>query len=290
MQFLTVTWNVDPELITIGPLHVRHYGALFVCAFAASYCLFLRMFKRENLPASLLENLTMIVAASTFVGARLGHCLFYQPGYFLAHPLEIILPVRFSPHFEIIGYQGLASHGAAFGILIGLWYFCRKHRRNYIWILDRIAIAIPLAGSMVRIGNLMNSEIYGDVTNLPWGFIFVRVGETMPHHPTQLYEALSYLALFFLLHYLYRRKLPTLRRGTLFGIFLVGLFAARFLIEFIKEPQVRFEENMLLNMGQWLSVPFIVAGVVFLWWSRKYGKPENKTRTVAAGRGSKQLK
>jgi prolipoprotein diacylglyceryl transferase len=273
MQFLTVTWNVDPELIAIGPLHVRYYGALFVCAFMASYFLFLRMFKREKIPVSLLENLTMIVAVSTFVGARLGHCLFYQPGYFLAHPLEIVLPVRFSPHFEIIGYQGLASHGAALGILIGLWYFCRKYKKSYIWVLDRISIAIPLAGCFVRIGNLMNSEIYGDVTNLPWGFLFVRAGETLPHHPTQLYEAASYLALFFLLHCLYRRKLPVLRRGTLFGIFLIGLFSARFLIEFIKEPQVGFEANMFLNMGQWLSVPFIVAGVVVLWWSLRYGKP-----------------
>jgi prolipoprotein diacylglyceryl transferase len=274
MQLLTVTWNVDPELIAIGPLHVRYYGTLFVCAFIASYFLFLRMFKREKIPVPLLEQLTVIVAISTFVGARLGHCLFYQPGYFLAHPLEIILPVRFSPHFEVIGYQGLASHGAAFGILIGLWYFCRKHKKNYIWILDRISIAIPLAGCFVRIGNLMNSEIYGDVTNLPWGFLFVRAGETLPHHPTQLYEAASYLALFFLLHYLYRRKLPVLRRGTLFGVFLIGLFSARFLIEFIKEPQVGFEANMFLNMGQWLSVPFIVAGVAVLWWSLKYGKRE----------------
>ncbi|MDR3183876.1 MAG: prolipoprotein diacylglyceryl transferase [Prevotellaceae bacterium] len=274
MQFLTVTWNVDPELISIGPLHVRYYGALFVCAFWASHRLFLRMFQREKIPAALLYNLTTIVAVSTFVGARLGHCLFYQPGYFFAHPLEIVLPVRFAPHFEFIGYQGLASHGAALGILIGLWYFCRKYKRSHLWVLDRIAIAIPLAGSLVRIGNLMNSEIYGDVTSLPWGFIFVRAGETLPHHPTQLYEAAAYLALFFLLHYLYRRKLPVLRRGTLFSIFLIGLFFARFLIEFIKEPQVGFEENMTLNMGQWLSVPFVVAGAVLLWWSTKYGQPE----------------
>jgi prolipoprotein diacylglyceryl transferase len=231
------------------------------------------MFQREKIPVAVLERLTVIVAVSTFVGARLGHCLFYDPGYFLSHPLEIVLPVRFSPHFKIIGYQGLASHGAAFGILIGLWYFCRKHKRNYLWILDRISIAIPLAGSLVRIGNLMNSEIYGDVTSLPWGFIFVRAGETLPHHPTQLYEALAYVALFVLLYYLYQRKLPSLRRGTLFGIFLVGLFSARFLIEFIKEPQVEFEETMALNMGQWLSVPFIVAGFVFLWWSLRRGKP-----------------
>jgi prolipoprotein diacylglyceryl transferase len=264
MQFLTVTWNVDPELITIGILHVRYYGVFFVLAFIVSYRLFLHMFRREKLPASLLENLTVIVAVSTFVGARLGHCLFYQPGYFLAHPIEMILPVRLSPHFEFTGYQGLASHGAAIGILIGLWYFSRKYKKSLIWVLDRISIAIPVAGSLVRIGNLMNSEIYGDVTGVPWGFIFVRAGETLPHHPTQLYEAAAYLTLFFLLYYLYRRKLPTLRRGTLFGVFLIGLFSARFLIEFIKEPQVGFEEHMFLNMGQWLSVPFILAGVVML--------------------------
>jgi prolipoprotein diacylglyceryl transferase len=155
-----------------------------------------------------------------------------------------------------------------------LWYFCRKYKKNYIWILDRIAIVIPLAGSLVRIGNLMNSEVYGKVTDLPWGFIFVRAGETLPHHPTQLYEASAYLILFLILYALYRRKSTHLRRGFLFGIFLIWLFSARFIIEFIKEPQVGFEENMFFNMGQWLSMPFIIAGIVFLCWSLKYGKPE----------------
>ncbi|MDR3235925.1 MAG: prolipoprotein diacylglyceryl transferase [Prevotellaceae bacterium] len=284
MQFLSITWNINPELITIGPIHLRYYGLLFVSGFILSYWLFTRMFKREDIPLAVLEKLTVIVAVATFVGLRLGHCFFYQPDYFLAHPLEIVLPVRFSPNFEFIGYQGLASHGGAIGILLGLWYFCRKYKKNYMWILDRIAIVIPLAGCLVRLGNLMNSEIYGNVTNLPWGFIFVREGETLPHHPTQIYEALSYLALFFILNRLYYRSSLfgirfTLKRGMLIGIFLIILFTARFLIEFIKEPQVGFEENMLFNMGQLLSIPFIVGGVVIMWWSAKQNVPFNKNNS-----------
>jgi prolipoprotein diacylglyceryl transferase len=234
------------------------------------------MFGREKIPMPLLEKLTIVVAVSTFVGARLGHCLFYQPEYFLVHPLEIILPVRFSPHFEFIGYQGLASHGAAIGIFTGLWYFSWKHKKNFVWLLDRIAIVVPLAGSLVRIGNLMNSEIYGDVTNLPWGFIFVRAGETLPHHPTQIYEALAYLALFVIVYLLYRYQLPKLRRGTLFGVFLIGLFTARFFIEFIKEPQVGFEATWVLNMGQLLSIPFILGGIGLLCWSATHRTPALK--------------
>jgi prolipoprotein diacylglyceryl transferase len=276
MNFLAITWDVNPEMISLGPLHVRYYGLLFVGGLIVSYWLFLKMFKREKLPVQLLDKLTVIVGVSLVVGARLGHCLFYQPEYFLHHPLEIILPVRFSPHFEFTGYQGLASHGAAIGILIGLWWFCRKYKKNYMWILDRIAIVIPLAGAMVRLGNLMNSEVYGVKTSLPWGFIFVRAGETMPHHATQLYEAFSYLILFCIIWFLYKKKLSSLYRGTLFGMFLIILFTARFLIEYVKEPQVAFEAEMYLNMGQLLSIPFIIAGIFVLLWSFKKKTPAEK--------------
>jgi prolipoprotein diacylglyceryl transferase len=271
-SFLSINWNPDPEFISWGFLHIRYYGLLFVGAFIASYYVLLQVFKREKVPVILLEKLTINVAIATLIGARLGHCLFYEPAYFLTHPLEIILPVKFYPHFMFTGYQGLASHGAAIGILIGIWYWCRKHKKNYLWVLDRIGIVVALSGMMIRLGNLMNSEIYGGETNLPWGFIFKRSGETLPHHPTQLYEALSYLLIFCLLFFLYRKKGEKLYRGFLFGLFLVLLFSARFCIEFIKNPQELFEVNMPLNMGQLLSLPFIITGIFLLW--RSYRKKE----------------
>ena len=161
---------------------------------------------------------------------------------------------------------GLASHGAAVGLLVGLWLFARKWKFPYIWILDRVAVMVPLSGALVRLGNLMNSEIYGDPTSLPWGFVFVRTGETVPMHPPQIYEALAYLAIFFLLAHLYwRTKLAEERRGVIFGLFLILLFTVRLLIESIKLPQEAWEQAMALNMGQILSIPFIVGGGIILW-------------------------
>jgi prolipoprotein diacylglyceryl transferase len=272
MSFLAINWNPDPELIALGPIHIRYYGLLFVGAFIASYYVFLYVFKREKIPIPLLEKLTIYIALATLIGARLGHCLFYEPGHFLAHPLEIILPIKFQPEFKFIGYQGLASHGAAIGILTGIWLWCRKYKKNYLWLLDRIGIVVALSGTMIRIGNLMNSEIYGGETTLPWGFIFQRAGETLPCHPTQLYEALSYFAIFCLLFFIYRKKSEKIYRGFLFGLFLILLFSARFFIEFIKNTQVDFEACMLLNMGQLLSLPFIIAGIFLLW--RSFRKKE----------------
>ncbi|MCL2098743.1 MAG: prolipoprotein diacylglyceryl transferase [Bacteroidales bacterium] len=272
MSFLSINWNVDPELFALGPIHIRYYGLMFVGAFIVSYYIYLHIFKREKIPIPLLEKLTITIALSILIGARLGHCLFYQPDHFLAHPLEIILPVKFSP-FRFIGYQGLASHGAAIGILIGIWHWCRKHKKNALWLLDRMGIVVAISGMMVRLGNLMNSEIYGGATNLPWGFVFQRAGETQACHPTQIYEALSYLAIFCLLFFLYKKKGEKLYRGFLFGLFLILLFSARFFIEFIKKTQVDFEDGMLLNMGQLLSIPFIIAGIFLLW--RSFRKKEN---------------
>ena len=204
---------------------------------------------------------------ATLIGARLGHCLFYEPEYYLANPIKILK----------VWEGGLASHGGAVAILIAIWIFVRKYgakyKFDYWWLFDRIGIATALAGAMIRLGNLMNSEIYGNPTDLPWGFIFTLRGETIPKHPTQLYEALSYLALFFLLMWMYKKYFPVLKRGTLFGIFLTVLFATRFLIEFVKEPQVSFEQGMALNMGQLLSIPFILFGLGLLFYSIKRGKP-----------------
>jgi prolipoprotein diacylglyceryl transferase len=172
---------------------------------------------------------------------------------------------------------GLASHGGALAILLAMWWFAhhygRKNGFSFLWIMDRLGITVAMAGAFIRFGNLMNSEIYGNPTDLPWGFVFMRNGELVPKHPTQLYEALAYLLLFVLLITLYRKRLPKLREGTLFGLFLMVLFAARFFIEYIKEPQVAFEENMTLNMGQILSIPFIFTGAVLLLYSIMRGNP-----------------
>ena len=221
-----------------------------------------KIFANEGKSDIVLDRLTVYIVIGTVVGARLGHCLFYEPSYYLSHPVEIFK----------IWHGGLASHGGAIGILLALWLFDRKEKLGYFWTLDRLAIVAALGGSLIRIGNLMNSEIYGVETNLPWGFVFLRNNETVPKHPTQLYEAFAYLIIFFLLYRMYWKKKGNVYHGLLISIFLILVFTARFLIEFIKEPQVKFEASMPLNMGQLLSIPFIIAGIVGLILSLKTKK------------------
>ena len=279
-----INWNVNPDLITIGSLHIRYYSLFFVIGFWLGYRLFVYFYKREDLPVSLVDPLLFTLIVCTIVGARLGHVLFYQPDYYLAHPAEIFK----------IWHGGLASHGGAIAILIGLWWYARhygkKYRFDFLWILDRIGIAIAFAGMFIRLGNLMNSEIYGDVTDLPWGFVFLRNGEIFPKHPTQLYEALAYLILGIALLMLYRYRLGRLKRGFLFGLFLTGLFGARFLIEFIKEPQVEFEQTMTLNMGQLLSIPFVIAGIILMIRSRYIAAPAMRETAKEAKEKSAKIR
>lgn len=257
---LVVTWDVNPALFHLGSFEVRYYGVLWAVALGISAYIFHHIMIREGLSEKTFDSVFWFGVISTVLGSRLGHCLFYDPGYYLTHPVEI-LDIR---------QGGMASHGAAVGLLIGLWLFSRKNKLPYIWSLDRISIVVAISGVAVRLGNLMNSEIYGTVTSLPWGFIFVRDGETLPKHPTQIYEALCYLVLFVILLWMYYKKdLARRRPGVMFGFFLIILFGTRFLIEFIKNPQVDFEQHMVLNMGQLLSIPFIVAGVVILWRALK---------------------
>ena len=253
-----ITWGPSPDIFSRGLLHIRYYSLLFVSGFIIGYWLFIKFFKREKLPLDILDTLLYTLLIATIVGARLGHCLFYEPEYYLTRPLEIFK----------VWEGGLASHGGAIGILIAIWFWVKRYGKrynfDYVWLLDRLGIAIPLAGALIRIGNFMNSEIYGNPTNLSWGVIFTLRGETIAKHPAQLYEALAYLVLFVVQVAIWKRYLPKIKRGILFGIFLIGTFGARFLIEFIKEPQVAFEQGMRLNMGQWLSMPFVVAGVAFI--------------------------
>lgn len=271
MNLLAVYWDVDPVIFSLGKIEIRYYSLFFVIAFAIGYQIFKYFFKREEVPLKLLDPLLYTLIIGTLVGARLGHCLFYQPDYYLANPIEILY----------VWEGGLASHGGAIALLLAMWWFAhhygRKNQFSFLWIMDRLGITVALAGFFIRMGNLMNSEIYGNETNLPWGFVFLRRGELVAKHPTQLYEGLSYLLLFILLLFLYRKRLPKLKEGTLFGIFLLVLFAARFFIEYIKEPQVAFEENMALNMGQILSIPFIFAGAILLLYSIMRGKPAMHT-------------
>ena len=209
------------------------------------------------------------MALGTVIGARLGHCLFYEPDYYLSNPVEILK----------IWKGGLASHGAAIGILIALYLFVRKYKKPFIWILDRIVVVVALGGALIRLGNLMNSEIYGVETSLPWGFVFVRNNEVVPKHPTQIYEALTYFFVFGLLFWIYLKTKGQFRSGTLFGLFLILVFGIRFLIEFIKEDQVPFEEGMTLNMGQLLSIPFVLLGFGILYYYYRKSKKQKATTT-----------
>lgn len=267
MLTAAIHWNIDPEIFRIGSLALRWYGLLFALGFYFGYLIMMRIFRAEGVPGSVLDRLALYMIVATIVGARLGHCLFYQPDYYLQNPLEILQ----------IWEGGLASHGAAVGILLALWLFKRRSGMSYFWVLDRIVITVALAGVLIRLGNLMNSEIYGIATSLPWGFIFERNGEMLPKHPTQIYEALSYLGIFLFLHCTYWKKKAGIQEGVLFGWFLTLVFAMRFIIEFIKEPQVDFETNMFLNMGQWLSIPFIILGIGILIWSHRMQKKAKRT-------------
>ncbi|MCQ2182302.1 MAG: prolipoprotein diacylglyceryl transferase [Bacteroidales bacterium] len=264
MDLLFVNWNVDPALIHLGSLSIRWYSLLFVSGFIIGWYIFRWFLRREKVSESILDPLLYTLLIATIVGARLGHCIFYEPYYYFGSWrgfFEIFMPWR----------GGLASHGGAIALLLAMWWFSAKYGKanhfDFLWIMDRLCITVAFAACLIRIGNLFNSEIYGDVTDLPWGFIFERNGETLPKHPTQLYEALSYLALGLIMVGIYKNKLDKVHRGFFFGFFLVGCFGMRFLIEFIKEPQVGFEESMVLDMGQILSIPFIIAGIVLLIYS-----------------------
>jgi len=277
LNFLSITWNVDPILFQIGPVAIRYYSLLFVAGFPFGYWLLTKMYRREGIDPQNIDPLLYSVLLAVIIGARLGHCLFYQPDYYLGSWegfLEIFQPWK----------GGLASHGGAIGILIALWWYSNKYGKklnfDMMWILDRVVITVCFAGACIRLGNLFNSEIYGDVTSLPWGFIFERNGETLPKHPTQIYESLFYLLLGICLLSIYWKKAEKIYKGWIFGTFLIFLFGFRFLIEFIKEPQVGFEESMTFNMGQLLSVPFVIAGVVILILSYKYKKPTLRVEPV----------
>jgi len=262
MQLLQITWNVSPEIFSIGPLTIRYYGLFFALGFMVGYLILKRLFQKEQIPISELDSILMYVFIGAILGARLGHVFFYEPIYYINHPSEILQ----------IWQGGLASHGGTIGILISLYIFSKASWKKYLWVIDRVAIPTALAGAFIRLGNLMNSEIYGTETNLPWGFIFVRNNEIVAKHPTQIYEAACYAITFMILLLLYKNRINNKSDGLLIGWFFILVFGFRFLIEFIKEVQVSFENGMLINMGQILSIPMIIIGITMVFMATKNKK------------------
>ena len=270
---LAIHWNVDPVMFNIGSFGLRYYSFGFLFAFVLGYIILTRIYKFEKIHLDYLDSLIVYIFLAVLVGARLGHCLFYEPDYFLtsAHWTEMFWPFQDG---QFTGFQGLASHGAAVAILLALWIYWKKYRMNPVWILDRMVIVVALGGAFIRLGNLFNSEIYGVETTLPWGFVFEQNGETVPKHPTQLYESLSYFTIFAVSLWYYIRKKGQFETGSIFGWWLVALFGMRLIIEFVKNDQVDFEAGMVLNMGQLLSLPFIIGGLVVAWLARKEKLPQ----------------
>ncbi len=260
-----IYWNVNPEIVNLFGISIRYYGLLFVGGLILSIYILSKIFKLEDIPPGNLEKLSIYGMIGIITGARLGHCLFYEPSYYLAHPLEMLLPIQQQPGggFKFTGYQGLASHGGAIGMIIALFIYRRKTKQSMLKTIDLVAIVGPLAGCFIRLGNLMNSEIIGLPTTKPWAFVFARV-DNLPRHPAQLYEALAYFFIFMTLLLLYRARRRGLQNGFFFGMTLTLVFVARFFIEFIKENQVGFEENLAFNMGQILSLPYILIGITFM--------------------------
>ena len=264
MFFNKIYWNA-PEGIDLGILTIHYYSLMFVIAFTLGWYLMKNIYNREGVPLEKLDSLFVYTVIATLVGARLGHVFFYDWDYFQDHLLEIFLPVRFEPEFEFTGFRGLASHGAAIGIIIAMYLYRRNVLDNpVLWVLDRIVIPVASGGIFVRIGNFMNSEIIGKPTNSDFGVVFQDLGEDFARHPAQLYEAFCYLIIFVILWWIYWKTDMRKKSGFLFGLFLVLLWTVRFMIEFLKEPQVGERATWALNTGQLLSIPFILIGFYFM--------------------------
>lgn len=262
---LFINWNPSPVIVDLGFFQLRWYSFLFALGFVLAYQILKVEYKKAALDQQLLDTLTVYLVIATIVGARLAHCLFYDWSYYSNHLLEIFLPFRFEPEFQFTGFQGLASHGGIFAVAVATILYSLKHKVNALWIFDKLSIVGALTGACIRLGNLMNSEIVGTPTDVPWAFVFTRV-DSLPRHPGQLYEALAYLSIFGLLFYLDRNNQK--KPGFIFGLFFILLFSARFIIEFVKADQSDFEANMFLNMGQLLSIPFILFGIYMVYRSR----------------------
>ena len=280
---LSILWNPSDTALSFGPFTIHWYSLCWLIGLALAYLIVQRLYREQKVKEGLFDPLFVYCFIGILVGARLGHCLFYQPDIFLSswhHFVEIFIPIEFlsdgSWHFT--GYRGLASHGGTLGLMIALWAYVRKTGMNLWQVLDNIAIATPVTACFIRLGNLMNSEIIGKVSDVPWAFVFERI-DNLPRHPGQLYEAIAYAILFFIGWRLYRRMPQRVGTGYFFGLCLAYIFTARFFIEFTKEVQEAFEASLPLDMGQLLSLPFIVLGVACMvggkWMDRIVKRKQN---------------
>lgn len=279
MTELFIHWNPSTTAFELGPLSVRWYSLCWCVGLVSVYLLMHRLFRQQKLSDEQFDPMFIYCFLGILIGARLGHCLFYEPEYFLHHITEMLLPIRETPnpelwssalqwlptgnpntHWAFTGYEGLASHGGTLGLMIALVLYSRSQKINIMRVLDNVAIVTPICACAIRMGNLMNSEIIGRVTDVPWAFIFERV-DMQPRHPGQLYEALCYACFFFVGWWFYKHKPERVGTGFFFGLCLVLIFTSRILIEYTKENQVGFEDGMLFNMGQLLSVPFVLLGL-----------------------------
>lgn len=270
-SLLYIIWNPSFEIFKLGPLSIRWYSMCWLVGLLLAYLIVKKLYKDQKIKDEYFEPLFIYCFLGILIGARLGHCLFYQPDYFLSsweHILEIVVPMKHLPNgsWHFTGYEGLASHGGTLGLIVALYLYYKKTHLNLWGVLDNIAIATPITACFIRLGNLMNSEIIGNITNSPWAFIFERV-DSQPRHPSQLYEAIAYLIFFFIGWILYKKYPQRVGTGFFFGVCLTLIFAFRFFIEYTKEAQVDFENTMLLNMGQLLSIPFVIVGL----WCIKRG-------------------
>lgn len=255
-----IIWDIDPMIFSWAPF-VRWYGLSWAFGISLGYYAMGGIYRREQKPSTALDALALYLVVGGIIGARFGHVLFYDPIYYLQHPLEI-LPIKWTESgLTFTGLAGLASHGGGIGAFIGLFLYCRKYSESALWILDRLTVPVAMIGGSIRLGNLLNSEIIGIPTNVPWAFVFTRVDQ-IPRHPAQLYEAIFYFVLGIGMLFLYRTRQKSWPAGRLFGLFLMALFAFRFFIEFYKEIQVSFESEMFINMGQILSIPYLLVGLI----------------------------
>lgn len=276
VEQLSIVWDFNPVLVNIFGFEIRYYSLMWAAALLVGAWIFGYFCRKEGRSQELADSAFLYIALGTMIGARVGHCLFYEPEYYLLKPWAIVTEIRDG---------GLASHGATIGIILAIWLCSRRNRVPVMWMCDRLGVIAPISGALIRFGNLFNSEIIGNETALPWGFKFMRLHrglnvEQVPAcHPTQLYEALCYVATFALLWFLYNKTGAGKRRGLMFGVALIGIFVTRFFIEFVKVDQVAFEEGMTLNMGQWLSIPFIIIGIASVWYALSHPAVEDNKKS-----------
>lgn len=268
-NLLSVVWNPELELFRLFGLPVRYYSLMWCIGLVAAYFLVRKFFKDRKISDDTFEPLFIYCFLGSLIGARLGHCIFYQPDYYLSsfeHIIEMLLPIAFTPNgVKMVGYAGLASHGGTIGIFIAIYLYCRKYKVKLLEVVDMICVATPFTAGCIRIGNLMNSEIVGKATGTDWGFIFAALGEDFPRHPAQLYEAIAYFTIFIITILIYKKHKDMIGSGFYFGFCLATIFTFRFFVEFCKEVQVDFEEGMALDMGQILSIPFILIGAYLIY-------------------------